>query len=164
MEQRFRKKNTKNELGTVMKTIFISAFVYAVIILGVTANITQAQFSSQPPVNMQMPGSIEKIPDINFTDKQKEKLKEIKAEIDDRISKILTSEQQASLKAAVEAEKNPQEAMKSLKLSTKQKKQLEGVQKWQRNQLLSILTSEQKQKVRKMMMQRQGDGTPFGLE
>jgi periplasmic protein CpxP/Spy len=146
-----------------MKPKFISALVSAVIILGATPNISHAQFPSQPPANMQMQGGIENIPGMDFTDEQKEKLKELKTEIGDRMSKILTSEQQESLKAAVEAGTNPQEAMKSLNLSGHQKKQLEGVQKWQRNQLLSILTNEQKQKVREMMQQRQGGGTPFGF-
>jgi periplasmic protein CpxP/Spy len=149
-----------------MKTKFISALVLATVILGVTPNISHAQFPSQPPsqppANMQMQGSIESIPGMNFTDEQKEKLQELKAEMGDRMSKILTSEQQASLKAAMEAGINPPEAIKSLNLSKQQKKQLEGLQKWQRNQLLSILTDEQKQKLREMM-QRQGGGSPFGF-
>jgi Spy/CpxP family protein refolding chaperone len=144
-----------------MKPKFISALVSTVIILGATPNISHAQFPSQPPANM--PGAIENMPDMNFSDEQKEKLKEVKAEISDRMDKILTSEQQESLKAAMESGTNPQEAMKSLNLSRQQKKELEGVQKWQRNQLLSILTDEQKQKMRQMMMQRQGSGNPFGF-
>jgi periplasmic protein CpxP/Spy len=128
----------------------------------VVPNIAHAQFPSQPPANMQMQGGIENIPGMNFSGEQKEKLKGVKAEIEDRMSKILTSEQQASLKVAMEAGTNPQEAMKSLNLSRQQKKQLEGMQKWQRNQMLSILTNEQKQKLRQMM-QRQGGGTPFGF-
>jgi periplasmic protein CpxP/Spy len=145
-----------------MKTKFISALAFAVIILGLTPNISHAQFPSQPPANMQMEGGIENIPGMDFTDEQKEKLHEVKVEMSDRMNKILTSEQQEYVKSAVEAGRNPQEVIKSLNLSRQQKEELEDVQKWQRSQLLSILTNEQKQKLRKMM-QKQGGGTPFGF-
>jgi Spy/CpxP family protein refolding chaperone len=145
-----------------MKTKFISASVFAVIILGLTPNISHAQFPSQPPANMQMEGGIENIPGMDFTDEQKEKLHEVKGEVSDRMNKILTNEQQEYVKSAVEGGRNPQEVIKSLNLSRQQKEELEDVQKWQRSQLFSILTNEQKQKLRKMM-QKQGGGTPFGF-
>ncbi len=144
-----------------MKTKFISALVFAVIILGATPSLSHAQFPSQPPANMQ--GGIENIPGMNFTDEQKDKLQEVKKEMSDRMSEILTDEQQESLKSAVQVGRNPQEVMKSLNLSRQQKEQLEGVHKWQRNQLFSILTNEQKQKMKEMMMRKQGGATPFGF-
>ncbi len=100
---------------------------------------------------------------MNFTDEQKENLKKVKAEMNNRTSEILTSEQKEYLNAAMKTGRNPQEVMKSLNLSRQQKEQLEGVQKWQRSQLFSILTNEQKQKLKEMMMRRQGGGTPFGF-
>jgi periplasmic protein CpxP/Spy len=126
-----------------MKVKFIPALVSAIIIMGVTSNISHAQFPSQPPANMQ--GGIENIPGMDFTDEQKEKLKEVKAEMSDRMGQILTSEQQEYVKSAMNTGRNPQEVMKSLNLSRQQKQQMEGVQTWQRNQILSILTNEQKQ-------------------
>jgi Spy/CpxP family protein refolding chaperone len=146
-----------------MKTKFISALVPTIIILGVTPNISQAQFPSQPPANMKMQGGIENIPGMNFTDEQKEKLQEVKTEMSDRMNKILTSQQQDYLKTAMNTGRNPQEVMKSLNLSRQQKEQMEGVQRWQRDQLFSILTNEQRQKLKETMMRQQGGGTPFGF-
>ncbi|AFY99334.1 hypothetical protein [Calothrix sp. PCC 6303] len=146
-----------------MQTKVISALVPTIIILGATPNISHAQFPSQPPGNMQMQGGIENIPDMNFTDDQKEKLQEVKTEMSDRMNQILTSEQQNYLKTAMNTGRNPQEVMKSLNLSRQQKQQMEGVQRWQRDQLFSILTNEQKQKLKETMMRKQGGGTPFGF-
>jgi Spy/CpxP family protein refolding chaperone len=144
-----------------MKKKFISALVFATIILGVTANISHGQFPSQAQANKRMQGGIENIPGMNFTAEQKEKLKVVEAENKQRLLKILTNQQQEYVKSAVQAGRNPQEVIKSLNLSRQQKEELEGVQKWKRNQLFSILTNEQKQKLKQMMMQRQGGRPPF---
>jgi periplasmic protein CpxP/Spy len=154
----------EEQLGTVMKPKFISAstLLVAVIILGATPSLSHAQFPSQPPGNMKMQGGIENIPGMNFTDEQKDKLKEVKKEMSDRMMEILTSEQQEYLKTAMNTGRNPQEVIGSLSLSRQQKEQLNGVQRWQREQLFSILTNEQKQKMKEMMMRRQGGATPFG--
>lgn len=139
-----------------MKTKFASVLALTAIILG-TASISQAQASPKPPVNMQ---SIQNIPEMNFTEEQKAKLKEVQAEVSSRMNDILTSQQQAYLKAAVDSGRNPQEVIKSLNLSRPQKQQLDDVQKWQRNQLFSILTNEQKQKLMNII-QKQGGRRPF---
>ncbi|AFY58005.1 hypothetical protein Riv7116_5637 [Rivularia sp. PCC 7116] len=137
-----------------MKAQLISALI-ATTIIGATASISNAQIPSAPRVNIQMENGVPSIPGIEFSDEQKEKLKEVNQEARSRMSEILTSEQQDDLRAAVDAGTNPQEAIKTLNLSNKQKNNLEKVQKWQRKQVLGILDNEQKRKIMQMR-QRQG--------
>jgi Spy/CpxP family protein refolding chaperone len=126
----------------------------------VTPNISHAQFPPQSTANNPMKGGIENIPGMNFTNEQKQKLQKLKAEVNVRMNKALTSKQQEYVKSAMQAGRNPQEVMRTLNLSRQQKEQIEGVQTWQRNQMLSILTNEQKQKLMNMM-KKQGGARPF---
>ncbi len=142
-----------------MKTQLISALI-TTIILGGTASISQAQFPSAPPANIQIQDGIPQIPGINLSEEQKEKFKEVNQEARSRISEILTSEQREDLEAAVKAGNNPLDAIKTLDLSKDQKKNLEKVQKWQRSQLKDILTRQQKMKIMQMRQTR-GRGLPF---
>jgi Spy/CpxP family protein refolding chaperone len=99
---------------------------------------------------------------MEFSDEQKEKLKELNQEVRSRMSEILTSEQQDDLRASVKAGNNPQEAIKTLDLSDEQKGKLKKVQKWQRKRLSNILNNEQKRKIMQMR-QRQGRGSRFNI-
>ncbi len=144
-----------------MKAKLISALI-STAILGTTANIAQAEFPSAPPANIQMEDGVPSIPGIEFSDEQKEELKELKEEARSRISEILTSEQQNDLRAAIEAGENPKDVMKSFNLSKEDKKELQSIQKWQRKQLFGILNNEQKRKLMQMR-QRQKGGFRFNL-
>ena len=137
-----------------MKTQLISALI-ATTIIGATASISNAQVPSAPQVNIQTVDGVPSIPGIEFTDEQKEKLKEVSQEARSRMSEDLTSEQQDDLKAAAEAGENPRNLIKSFNLSREDKKELQSIQKWQLEEFSNILTDEQKEKFMEMR-QRQG--------
>lgn len=143
-----------------MKAKLISALFLSTVILGTTASISNAQFPSNLP-NIQMQDGVPSLPGMNFSDNQKEELKEIAKEVRSRMGEILTSEQQDDLKAAIEAGNNPKETMESFDLSSEDKKELKKIQEWQRKEIFNILTNEQKRKLMQMR-QRQGGGNPFG--
>ena len=136
-----------------MKATFISALILTTIVGGTVSSVN-AQLPSERPANVQIEDGIPQIPGINFTEEQKEKLKEVNQEARSRIGEILTSQQQEDLEAAVEEGSNPEEAIKTLNLSKEQKKNLEEVQKWQREELKDILTREQKMKIMQMRRRR----------
>lgn len=144
-----------------MKGLLISALISSTI-LGATASISNAQIPSAPRVNIQMEDGVPSIPGMDFSDEQKEKLKELNQEVRSRMSEILTSEQQDDLRASVKLGDDPQEAIKTLDLSNEQKKNLKKVQKWQRKQLFSILNNQQKRKIMQIR-QRQGGGSRFNI-
>ncbi|MEM6399565.1 MAG: hypothetical protein AAF757_04935 [Cyanobacteria bacterium P01_D01_bin.116] len=154
-------KNTSGMEQKPMKAKLISA-VITTAIFGTIASIANAQTPSIPPANIQMEDGVPSIPGIEFSEEQKEKLKEINQEARSRINEILTSEQQDSLQAAVDGGSDPKEAIKSLNLSTEQRKEFESIQKLKREQLNNILTNEQKTKIMQMR-QRKGQGSRFNI-
>ena len=139
-----------------MKAQFISALM-TTFILGTTANISQAQIPSRPPapVRPQMESGVPNVPGMNFTDEQKEQLRELNKEARSRMSEILTSEQIDDLQAAMEEGTSPREVIKSLGLSRRELRKLQAIKKWQREELTSILTDEQEEKL-EQIRQRQG--------
>ena len=139
-----------------MKAQFISALM-TTFILGTTANISQAQIPSRPPapVRPQMESGVPNVPGMNFTDEQKEQLRELNKEVRSRMSEILTSEQIDDLQAAMEEGSNPREVIKSLNLSRREIRKLQVIKKWQREELANILTDEQNEKL-EQIRQRQG--------
>lgn len=117
--------------------------------LGTTASLTQAQIPSRPPApaRIQAEYGVPNLPGMNFTEEQKEQLKELKEEARSRMGEILTSEQIDDLEAAMEAGTNPREVIKSLNLSRRELRKLKGIKKWQREELANILTDEQNEKL-----------------
>ena len=145
-----------------MKAKLISALFLTTVIFGTTAGVSNAQFrSNRPNINIQMQDGVPSLPGIDFSDDQKEKLKDVSEEVRNRMGEILTSEQQDDLKAAIKAGNNPKETMESFDLSSEDKTKLKKVQEWQRKEIFNVLTDEQKQKIMKLR-QRQGGGNPFG--
>ena len=92
---------------------------------------------------------------MNFTDEQKEQLRELNKEARSRMGEILTSEQIDDLQAAMEEGTSPREVIKSLGLSRRELRKLQAIKKWQREELTSILTDEQEEKL-EQIRQRQG--------
>lgn len=143
-----------------MKATFVSGLILTTII-GATVSPANAQLPSQRVANVQMEDGIPQIPGINFSEEQKEKLKEVNQEARIRIGEILTPQQQEDLQASLELGNNPQEAIKTLDLSEEQKKQFKKVQEWQLEQLKDILTREQKMKIMQMRQRRGRRGSRF---
>ena len=139
-----------------MKAQFISALM-TTLILGTTGSISQAQIPSRPPApaRVQTEYGVPNLPGMNFTDEQKEELRELQKEARSRMSEILTSDQIDDLQAAMEEGSNPREVIKSLGLSRRELRKLQGIKKWQREELNSILTDEQNEKL-EQIRQRQG--------
>lgn len=139
-----------------MKAKLISVLI-STAILGATASISNAQTPFISPANIQIENGVPSISGIEFSEEQKEKLKELLAEARSRRSEILTSEEQDSLQAAImETGTNPREVMKSLNLSREEKKKLRSIQKWQREEFSNILTEEQKEKLMKIRQRKRG--------
>ena len=143
-----------NYIGESMKAQFISALV-TTLILGTTGSISQAQIPSRPPAPVQMQNGVPNVPGMNFTDEQKEELRELQKEARSRMSEILTSDQIDDLQAAMEEGSNPREVVKSLNLSRREIRRLQVIKKWQREELANILTDEQNEKL-EQIRQRQG--------
>ena len=137
-----------------MKAQFISALM-TTLILGTTGSISQAQIPSRPPAPVQMQNGVPSVPGMNFTDEQKEELRELQKEARSRMSEILTSDQIDDLQAAMEEGSNPREVIKSLNLSRREIRKLQVIKKWQREELANILTDEQNEKL-EQIRQRQG--------
>jgi len=137
-----------------MKAQFISALV-TTLILGTTGSISQAQIPSRPPAPVQMQNGVPNVPGMNFTDEQKEELRDLQKEARSRMSEILTSDQIDDLQAAMEEGSNPREVVKSLNLSRREIRKLQAIKKWQREELGNILTDEQNEKL-EQIGQRQG--------
>lgn len=139
-----------------MKAQFVSALM-TTLILGTTANISQAQIPSRPtaPARIQAESGVPNVPGMNFTDEQKEELRELQKEARSRMGEILTSDQIDDLQAAMEAGSNPREVVKSLGLSRRELRKLQAIKKWQRDELSNILTDEQEEKL-EQVRQRQG--------
>ncbi|MGD1872831.1 MAG: hypothetical protein ACFB02_07230 [Mastigocoleus sp.] len=136
-----------------MKSKFIFALMVGSV-LATTLSVSNVQVASAQRGNIQIENGIPKIPGIEFSDEQKEELREIGEEVRDRMGEILTSEQQDTVKAEMEAGGDLKEVIESLNLSKDQEKDLESLRKWQRKEIKKILTNEQKRQI--MRMRRQG--------
>ncbi|MCJ8280427.1 MAG: hypothetical protein MJK14_11120 [Rivularia sp. ALOHA_DT_140] len=140
-----------------MKAQFISALM-TTLILGTTGSISQAQIPSRPPAaaRIQTLNGVPNVPGMNFTEEQKEKLRELQEEARSRMGEILTSEQIDDLQTAMEAGTNPREVIKSLGLSRRELRKLKGIKKWQREELANILTDEQNEKLEEIRQRQRG--------
>ncbi len=147
-----------------MKFKFISVLILTIAAVTTTASAIQAQF---PPNQGQFPVREQGEPDfkeLNLTEEQKGKLKEVQEETHASIEGILTDEQQDNLKQAVEAGKKPPEAMQSINLSDEQKQKMEEVMESQKQKLFEILTPEQQKKLRDRMEKKHNRrNAPLGL-
>ncbi|NJM22169.1 MAG: P pilus assembly/Cpx signaling pathway, periplasmic inhibitor/zinc-resistance associated protein [Richelia sp. RM2_1_2] len=150
-----------------MKFKLLSVLIVTTAAITTTASVLNAQF---PPSQGQFPGK-QGFPnkeqgffkELNLTQDQKDKLKEIQEENKSALDEILTSEQRETLKEAVTAGKKPPEAMQSLDLSDEQKQQIQEVMESQKQKIAEILTPEQQEKLRDRMEKMHDGKAPGGL-
>ncbi len=153
-----------------MKFKFISGLILIAAAITTTASAIQAQLppnQGQFPVRQGFPIREQGQPDfkeLNLTEEQKDKLKELQEEIQSSINEILTTEQRDSLKQAVEAGKKPLEVLQSMSLSDEQKQKIQEVMESQKQKMSEILTTEQKQQLRERMGKKHnGRNVPSGF-
>ncbi len=101
---------------------------------------------------------------LNLTDAQKQQLRQIEKDTHDQIQGVLTSEQQAQLKAARQnhqhhqpgqAHQGRQNVMASLNLSEAQKAKIKEIRQAQKARMDAVFTAEQKQQMQQMRQQWQ---------
>jgi len=95
---------------------------------------------------------------LGLTDDQKAKTKEIHDNTRAEIAKILTPDQQAQLKTAMQNHQGWRRAIASLNLTEDQKNQLRQVVQSQKTQMDEVLTAEQKQQIQQMRENRPSQG------
>ncbi|KYC40430.1 hypothetical protein WA1_26850 [Scytonema hofmannii PCC 7110] len=152
-----------------MKFKFISVFILTIAAMITTASAIQAQF---PPSQGQFPGR-QNFPikeqgqpdfkELNLSEEQKDKLKEVQEDTRAQIDEIFTNEQRNTLKQAIEAGKKPPEAMQSIDLSDDQKQQIQEAMESEKQKILEILTPEQQQKLRDRIEQIHNRNSPGSL-
>ncbi|MUG91648.1 hypothetical protein F7734_03765 [Scytonema sp. UIC 10036] len=146
--------STQQCLGVRMQFKYISVFILTTAAIITTASVILAQF---PPNQRQFPGrqgfpvTEQGQPDfkeLNLSDEQKDKLKEVQEDTRTQLDEILTNEQRDTLKQAIAAGQKPPQAMLSLNLSDEQKQQIQDAMESQRQKISEILTPEQQQLIR----------------
>lgn len=95
--------------------------------------------------------------ELNLSEEQKDKLKEVREQTRAKFDEILTTEQRNTLKQAFEAGQKPPEAMESIGLSEEQKQQIREAIDSEKQKISEILTSEQKQLIRDRIEQMHKD-------
>jgi len=136
--------NLKNILlslstGTLLLT------TYAVI------NVNQnAAIAGSTSVTVDSPIKQKYSKELNLTDDQQTKIKQILQSGRQQIYSILTPEQQAKLKKAKEEHKKP----KDLNLTDEQKTQIKAIRKSNKAQVMAVLTPEQQQKLQKLIQEK----------
>ncbi|BAZ33388.1 hypothetical protein NIES4074_58980 [Cylindrospermum sp. NIES-4074] len=87
--------------------------------------------------------------DLDLTDAQKAKMKQIRAETQTKILDVLSYDQQEKFKAAVQGKQEPSmKVLRSLNLSAEQKQEIRDIQRAQRQEMQAILTPEQRAKLK----------------
>jgi Spy/CpxP family protein refolding chaperone len=98
---------------------------------------------------------------LNLTDAQKQQLGQIGKDTHDQIQAVLTSDQQAQLKAAMQnrqagqARQGRQNLWASLNLTDDQKAKIKAIKEAQKARMQAILTPAQQQQLQQMQQQRQ---------
>lgn len=151
-----------------MRFKFVSLFILSMAVTLLTASIVQAQLPPQGqfPGRQGFPDTEQEPPDfqeLNLSEEQKSKLKEIREDTRAQIDDIFTNEQKNSLQQAAESGKKPPEAMRSINLSDDQKQELKEVMESEKQKISEILTAEQKEKLRDRMEHIQNKSIPGGL-
>ncbi|OUL19010.1 hypothetical protein [Nostoc sp. 106C] len=91
----------------------------------------------------------DRIPDLNLTDTQKAKAKQIGEQTQAKILAVLNADQQEKFKAATQGQhESPMRVLRSLNLSADQKQQIREIQRNQRQEFQAILTPEQQAKMK----------------
>ncbi|BAY23440.1 hypothetical protein NIES2100_32050 [Calothrix sp. NIES-2100] len=91
----------------------------------------------------------DKIADLNLTDTQKAKAKQIREETQAKILAVLNSDQQEKFKAATQGQNESSlRILRSLNLSADQQQKIREIQRTQRQQFQAILTPEQQAKIK----------------
>ncbi|MBH8565751.1 hypothetical protein I8748_26870 [Nostoc sp. CENA67] len=102
----------------------------------------------------------DRISDLNLTDTQKTKAKQIEEQTQAKILAVLTSEQQEKFKAATQGyHESPIRIIRSLNLSAEQKQKIHEIQRAQRQQFQAILTPEQQAKMKQHRGYRKQDSS-----
>jgi periplasmic protein CpxP/Spy len=87
--------------------------------------------------------------DLNLTDAQKAKMKQIRAQTQTKILAVLSDDQQEKYNAAAQGKQEPSmKVLRSLNLSAEQKQKIRDIQRDQRQQIQAILTPEQQAKMK----------------
>ena len=98
---------------------------------------------------------------LNLTDAQKQQLRQIGKETHDQIQAVLTSDQQAQLKAAMQnhqagqAHQGRQNLWASLNLTDDQKAKIKAIKDAQKARMQALLTPAQQQQLQQMQQQWQ---------
>jgi Spy/CpxP family protein refolding chaperone len=98
---------------------------------------------------------------LNLTDAQKQQLGQIGKDTHDQIQAVLTSDQQAQLKAAMQnrqagqARQGRQNLWALLNLTDDQKAKIKAIKEAQKARMQAILTPAQQQQLQQMQQQRQ---------
>ncbi|WGV25241.1 Spy/CpxP family protein refolding chaperone [Halotia branconii] len=153
-----------------MKFRFFSVLIFTTAAITTIASALHAQF---PPNQGQFPekegfpsreqGQQSFFKDLNLTQEQKDKLKEVQEENKSAIDEILTSEQRDTLRQAFAAGKKPPEAMQSLNLSDDQKQKIQEIMELQKQKISEILTPEQQEKLRDRLEEIHKQNPPGSL-
>jgi periplasmic protein CpxP/Spy len=137
-----------------MKFKFLSGLILVAAAITTTASAIHAQLPPNPgqfPARQGFPVRPPDFKELNLTEEQKDRLKEVQEEIQSSINEILTTEQRDTLKQAVEAGKKPPEVLQSMSLSDEQKQKIQEVMESKKQKMSEILTTEQKQQLRERM-------------
>ncbi|MGD1901397.1 MAG: Spy/CpxP family protein refolding chaperone [Geitlerinemataceae cyanobacterium] len=93
--------------------------------------------------------------EIDLTAEQREQVEAISEDLRGDVAEILTDDQEAQLRAAIEEGQNPRRAMRSIdSVTDEQKEELRAAMQESRGEIREILTDEQREELRELMEER----------
>ncbi|NEO27596.1 MAG: hypothetical protein F6K03_12065 [Kamptonema sp. SIO4C4] len=102
------------------------------------------------------------ISELNLTENQQAEMAAIREATRSQLENVLTEEQKASFRSALEDGQWFRQAMRSLDLSQDQREQIRAIMQESRDDMRAILTEEQQQQIRELMQSRRGRGRGQG--
>jgi periplasmic protein CpxP/Spy len=100
--------------------------------------------SSAPAQNREQKGSLQS---LGLSDTQKSQIREIREKTRAQLKKVLTSQQQEQLNAAMQNPQARRAALRNLNLTQDQKNQMQQIMKSQETQIEAILSPQQRQQL-----------------
>jgi Spy/CpxP family protein refolding chaperone len=91
---------------------------------------------------------------LNLTEDQKAKLKQIRESTRSQIEAVLTDDQKAKLRAAREQQQKARQSFASLNLNDDQKAKIRSIREEARKQMSAVLTDQQRQQLQQQRQQK----------
>lgn len=112
-------------------------------------NNSTEEATNTSPTAREVSQASERWSDLDLTDAQKAKIKQIRAQTQTKILAVLSDDQQEKFKAATQGkQETSMKVLRSLNLSAEQKQEIRDIQRAQRQEMQAILTPEQRAKLK----------------